>query len=176
MLTPSKMWIDHPAAPVPGHKFMGWYFMYPSEAQHLGLVSTVSDDPPALGWIFVDKDSHLIRYGSRGETLGGHTIGPWHWSNDEHYLTLEGSDSNFVAVQLENEKWAVAWDGDGSIRSNGWRDETEESEEEDENETDQDGEHGVRRDRPKRLQWLPIKLRRRMQLGMESRYVKVENG
>jgi len=174
------MWIDHPAAPMPGHKFMGWYFMYPSEAQHLGLVSTVSDDPPALGWIFVDKDSHLVRHGSRGETLGGHTIGPWHWSNDEQWLTLEGDDANFVAVQLENKKWVVAWDGDGRIRSSGGTDETEESDEsEDEVDAEDKGEEGEGGDlkRPRRpLQWLPIKLRRRMQLGMESRYVKGEKG
>ncbi|KAK1759253.1 hypothetical protein QBC47DRAFT_371392 [Echria macrotheca] len=169
ILKDGKMWIDHPAFPMPGHKFQGWYFMYPSEAQHLGLVSTVSDDPPALGWIFVDKDSHMVRHGSRAETLGGHTIGPWYWSNDEQWLTLEGDDGNFVAVEQENEKWAIAWDGDGKIRSSGEPDETEESEEDDE-ETGEGGE------RPKRLQWLPVKLRRRMQLGMESRYVKGQNG
>lgn len=141
--------------------------MYPSEAQHLGLVSYISDDPPALNWIYVDKDSHLIRHGSRGETLGGHTIGPWNWSNDEQWLTLEGSDAQFVAVELENKKWAVAWDGDGRIRAGGVEDETE-----DESQEETDGGDGEAR--PRRLNWLPIKLRRRMQLGMESRYVKGE--
>jgi len=132
------------------------------------MVSYISDDPPALNWMFVDKDSHMIRHGSRADTLGGHTVGPWNWSSDELWLTLEGSDADFVAVQQENKKWAVAWDGDGSIRaSGGWDDETE-SESEEEDETDGKTNGG----RPKRLKWLPIKLRRRMQLGMESRYVK----
>lgn len=165
VLKDGKLWIDHPAFPTPGHKFTGWYFMYPSEAQHLGMVSTISEDPPALNWIFVDKDSHLIRHGSRADTLGGHTIGPWKWSNDELWLTLEGSDAQFVAVEQENKKWAVAWDGDGSIReAGGWDDETD-SEDADEGET----EGG---DRPRRVKWLPVRLRRRLQLGMESSYVK----
>jgi hypothetical protein len=166
-LTLKKLWIDHPAAPAQGHKFTGWYFMYPSEAQQLGLVSYVSADPPALNWIFVDKDSHMIRHGSRAETLGGHTVGPWHWSNDEQWLTLEGSDAQFVAVEQENKKWAVAWDGDGSIRaSGGWDDETDSGSEDDGIEEEEG--------RPKRPKWLPLKLRRRLEFGMESRYVKGE--
>lgn len=170
MLTSLQLWIDHPASPAEGFKFTGWYFMYPSEAQHMGMVSFVSDNPPALNWIFVDKDTHMIRHGSRGETLGGHTIGPWYWSNDQQWLTLEGSDGEFVAVQQDNGKWAVAWDGDGSIRaSGGGNSETEES-------SDEEGQGGEEGDRGKRLQWFPVKLRRRMQLGMDSRYVKGANG
>jgi len=146
----SQLWIDHPAAPTPGFKFTGWYFTYPSEEQHMGLVSYIADDPPALNWIFVDKDTHMIRHGSRAETLGGHSVGPWGWSSDEQWLTLEGKASEFVAVEQEDGKWAVAWDADGSIRNKGG-----ESGEDDEG-----------------VNWLPIKLHRRMQLGMESRYVK----
>jgi len=150
ILKDGKLWIDHPAAPTPGFKFTGWYFTYPSEDQHLGLVSYISDNPPALNWIFVDKDTHMIRHGSRAETLGGHTIGPWNWSADEQWLTLEGKAGEFVAVEQENGKWAVAWDADGSIRNKG-----EEADESDEDDDD--------------VSWLPVKLHRRMQLGMESR-------
>lgn len=120
----------------------------------MGLVSYISDNPPALNWIFVDKDTHMIRHGSRAETLGGHTIGPWNWSADEQWLTLEGKVGEFVAVEQENGKWAVAWDGDGSIRNKGG-DESDESD---------DGGEGVN--------WVPVRLQRRMQLGMESRYIK----
>jgi len=81
------------------------------------------------------------------------------------WLTLEGSDAHFVAVEQENKKWAVAWDGDGSIRAaGGWDDETD-------SEDDDEGETGSG-DRPRRLKWLPVRLRRRLQLGMESSYVK----
>ncbi|KAK0715625.1 hypothetical protein B0H67DRAFT_245006 [Lasiosphaeris hirsuta] len=130
ILKDGKLWIDHPDFPVPGHKFTGWYFMYPSEAQHLGLVSTIADDPPMLNWIFVDKDTHMVRHGGRQDTLGGHTIGPWNWSGDEQWLTLEGSEWQFVAVEQENKKWAVAWDGDGSLRRGGGAGNTDDEDEE----------------------------------------------
>lgn len=123
-----------------------------------------------LNWIFVDKDTGLLRYGGRQDTLGGHIVGPWHWNeaddNDdenEKWLTLENTADGFVAVQVghgSDRKWAVAWDKDGMFTSGrGSATETEESGRED----------GSRRRRPK---WVPIMLRRRMQLGLESRYVK----
>ncbi|KAK0746704.1 hypothetical protein B0T18DRAFT_391099 [Schizothecium vesticola] len=126
ILKEGKLWIDHPAAPTPGFKFTGWYFTYPSEEQHMGLP---------------------------GGDAGGHTVGPWGWSPDEQWLTLEGKAGEFVAVEQENGKWAVAWDADGSIRNKG-------------DESDESGEGG------EGVNWLPVRLQRRMQLGMESRYIK----
>jgi hypothetical protein len=171
---------------MPGHKFTGYYFTYPSEAQQLGLVSTIADDPPMLNWIFVDKDSGMVRHGGRQDTLGGHTVGPWYWSDDEQWLTLEGDPSRFVAVQLENKKWAVAWDRDGSFGEGGGGEEgggggeeggeTEHETEAEQGETaGQDGNTTTRR-RVRRPKWVPIMLHRKMQLGMESRYVKGSNG
>jgi hypothetical protein len=153
---------------MPGHKFTGYYFTYPSEAKHLGLVSTIADDPPMLNWIFVNKDSGLLRHGGRQETLGGHTIGPWHWTDDEKWLTLEGDASRFVAAQLENKKWAIAWDRDGRFSRCGERSgDGMETEVETESQ-------GAPPGRPRK--WVPVMLQRKMQLGMESRYVKGSNG
>ena len=161
--------------------------MYPSEAQHLGMVSTIADDPPMLNWIFVDKDDHMVRHGGRQDTTGGHTVGPWHWSADEYWLTLEGSASKFVAVQMENEKWAVAWDADGSILRNsssgggdGGKREREREDDDDSEEDEQQGsaertEEGASR-RRRRRKCIPIMLHRRMQLGMESKFVKGQGG
>lgn len=143
-----QVWIDHPSFPMPAHKFTGYHFTYPSEEQHLGLVSTIADDPPMLNWIFVDKDTGMVRHGGRQETLGGHTIGPWYWSDDEKWLTLEKDACSFVAVQV-GDKWAIAWDKDGKF-SRG-----------------PDGQN---------QKWMPVMLRRRPLLGMESRYVKGANG
>ncbi|KAG7288202.1 hypothetical protein NEMBOFW57_007732 [Staphylotrichum longicolle] len=148
VLKDGKVWIDHPSFPMPAHKFTGYHFTYPSEEQHLGLVSTIADDPPMLNWIFVDKDTGMVRHGGRQETLGGHTIGPWYWSDDEKWLTLEKDACSFVAVQV-GDKWAIAWDKDGKF-SRG-----------------PDGQN---------QKWMPVMLRRRPLLGMESRYVKGANG
>ncbi|GAB1318605.1 hypothetical protein MFIFM68171_08815 [Madurella fahalii] len=175
VLKEGKLWIDHPAFPMPGHKFTGYYFTYPSEAQHRGLVSTISDDPPMLNWIFVDKDNGMVRHGGRQDTLGGHTIGPWYWSDDEQWLTLEGDASRFAAVQMENKKWAVVWDRDAGSRREGSESEGgSETEPETEGTEDQDGAGGERSSRPQRR--VPVMLRRKLQFGMESRYVKGENG
>jgi hypothetical protein len=125
------------------------------------MVSFISDDPPALNWIFVDKDSHMVRHGSRQDTIG-HVIGPWGWSADERWLTLEGDDSKFVAVEQENKKWAIFYDRDGSIRSGV------------ENDHSEDDEEGKKSSKAN-VEWLPVKLQRRMMLGMESRYVKGAN-
>ncbi|KAK3390581.1 hypothetical protein B0H63DRAFT_519789 [Podospora didyma] len=186
VLKEGRLWIDHPAFPVPGHKFMGWYFMYPSEAQHLGMVSTIADDPPMLNWIFVDKDDHMVRHGGRQDTTGGHTVGPWHWSADEYWLTLEGSASKFVAVQMENGKWAVAWDVDGSILRNstsggggGGDGDGDEDDSEDNEQNEQEGSAGEKTGKGasrRRRKCIPIMLHRRMQLGMESKFVKGQGG
>lgn len=158
---------------MPGHKFNGWYFGYPSEEKHLGLVSTISDNPPALNWIFVDKDSRMVRHGSRQDSLG-HIIGPWGWSDDEQWLTLEGDANSFVAVEQETGNWAVFYDKDGSIRDGG-----EDTSEEEESGPEAGGGEGVEAGRskklPKNAEWLPVKLHRKMVLGMESKYVKGAN-
>lgn len=166
-----QMWIDHPDEPVPGHRLQGWYFQYPSEAGYLGMVSFVSDDPPALNWIYVDKDTHAVRHGGRQDTVG-HVIGPWGWSSDETWLTLEGDNSRFVAVEQENKKWCVFYDPDGRIRNGGGS--AEDAEEGDSLDEEEEGLEVEERKRTK-VEWLPVKLRRRMMLGMKSRYVKGAN-
>ncbi|KAM7203834.1 hypothetical protein V8F20_003840 [Naviculisporaceae sp. PSN 640] len=169
ILKGGRLWIDHPSFPMPGHKFTGYYFMYPSEAQQLGLVSTIADDPPMLNWIFVDKDNNLMRHGGRQETLGGHVVGPWYWTDDEEWLTLDKNANEFIAVLLPNDKWSIAWDRDGRIKESGelWGEETESESEEESRGKGRSGASGGGG-----LKWVPIRLRRQLQLGMKSQYVK----
>jgi hypothetical protein len=146
--------MDHPKASVPGHKFSGYYFTYPSDAGHRGLVSTIAEDPPMLNWIFVEKDSGEVRHGGRKETLE-HKIGPWGWSDDEKWLTLEGVTTGFIAVEdAESKKWTVSLDRDRSgVESVLGRPA----------DPDEDG---------MCQRWAPIRLRRKMALGMDSTWVK----
>ncbi|KAL2760000.1 hypothetical protein ACRALDRAFT_1060043 [Sodiomyces alcalophilus JCM 7366] len=99
----TQLYVDHVACPVKGFKFSGWYFMYPGEEQHMGLVSMTNDDPPALGWIFVDADTRAVRYGSRKDTVG-HVVGTWHWTADEKFVALRGGGEGFVAVKEEHDE------------------------------------------------------------------------
>ncbi|KAL6886153.1 hypothetical protein HDV57DRAFT_515325 [Trichoderma longibrachiatum] len=135
----------------PGYAFCGYYFTYPSEEKHLGLVSTISDDPPMLNWIYVNKDTHAVEYGGRKDTLG-HVIGPWGWSEDEKLLTLQGNGECFVAKLERGEedggssskpRWVVYWDPENEMLDALGADECK-----------------------------PVRLRRRMLLGMDSKYVR----
>ncbi|GKT49540.1 uncharacterized protein ColSpa_09721 [Colletotrichum spaethianum] len=142
VLVDNKLWINHSLAPVPAHKFSGYYFNYPSEEQYRGLVSTISEDPPMLNWIYVDADTRAMRHGGRKDTVG-HVIGPWGWTEDEKYLSLRGSGVGFVAVLEEDGRWAVYWDPDGRLREGYDEDDCVE-----------------------------ISLKRQMALGIESGYVR----
>jgi hypothetical protein len=75
-------------------------------------VSTISQDPPTLNWIFVDRNTHEVKYGSRADA-NGHLLGPWDWTEDEVGLTMEGWEG-FVAVEEEQDFWAVYYDRDDS--------------------------------------------------------------
>ncbi|PFH55004.1 hypothetical protein XA68_11105 [Ophiocordyceps unilateralis] len=125
------------------HKFCGYYFTYPSPEQDRGLVSTVSDEPPMLNWIYVNRETGAVQHGGRKETLG-HVIGPWGWNGDETLLTLEGADGAFFAHYEDDDDggWALYWDSDAV----GLPDRT--------------------------ASCMRVKLRRRPLLGVESRYVR----
>jgi hypothetical protein len=76
-----------------------------------GLVSTISSThPPPLNWIYVDKYSFELCYGSRGQA-NGHILGPWDWTDDEVGLTMEGWEG-FIAVEEEKDVWALYYDRD----------------------------------------------------------------
>ena len=123
------------------------------------MVSTLSDDPPSLGWIYVNKDTRAISYGPRKDTTG-HVIGPWGWTADEQYVSLRGRHDQFVLVREEvenddddesddeddageNDRWAIYWDPDGKLQ-------------------EIKGEEWCR----------ALLLRRKMLMGMDSRYIR----
>ncbi|KAI1407738.1 hypothetical protein F5Y13DRAFT_174229 [Hypoxylon sp. FL1857] len=108
-----KLYLNHPACPVEGYPFNGFYFGYPGPENHQGLVAPIADDPPMLNWIYADKDTGLLRHGSRSETVG-HIIGPWSWTEDEEWLTLEGEQC-FVAVENDEGTWNVHYDKNGGL-------------------------------------------------------------
>ncbi|KAK5991714.1 hypothetical protein PT974_07747 [Cladobotryum mycophilum] len=137
--------------PVQGHFFCGYYFTYPSEEKHRGMVSTISEDPPMLNWIYVNKDTHAVEFGGRKDTID-HVIGPWGWSEDETFLTLQGRKDDFVARWEEEEeeddeggegRWVVYWDPGHEMLA-------------------QVGDEDC----------MVVRLRRRPLLGMDSRYVR----
>jgi len=97
------------------HPFTGFYIMYPDEDRsppERGLVSTISNDPPMLNWIYCDKSTLELKYGNRTGSIQ-HVVGPWDWTEDEAGVMLEDWEG-FVAVEEEERedglRWAIYYD------------------------------------------------------------------
>ena len=145
VLVDNKVWIQ--SSPRSGanvgndkaHPFQGFYVQYPDDQRPqplpLGLVSTISDDPPMLNWIYVDKTTLEVKYGNRTQSRA-HRVGSWGWTGKESDngeisydrktakkeeveeeeeepggLTFEGEEK-FVAVEPlgGGDMWELMWD------------------------------------------------------------------
>lgn len=123
ILRGGKAWIGSPNEA--GHLFEGFYIGYPDPERPkplpLGMVTSISNDPPMLNWIYVDKDTREIKYGNRTESRA-HIVGSWGWEAGEEGgpggLTLEGEEG---AVAVHGEKgWELRWeDGNGKVAVKG---------------------------------------------------------
>ncbi|PGH30136.1 hypothetical protein GX50_07113 [[Emmonsia] crescens] len=118
VLRDNKVYLDSPTVSsrsIPSHTAEAFYISYPDDAREptLGLVSTVSVDPPMLNWIYVDKNTFELKYGNRTQSRE-HLVGPWDWTEDQVGVTLQDIEG-FVAVEEAEEVWAVYFDerGDG---------------------------------------------------------------
>ncbi|KAI9840640.1 MAG: hypothetical protein M1837_001409 [Sclerophora amabilis] len=96
-----------------GHPFAGYFLPYPNTnwgRKGEGLVSTISNDPPQLNWIYVDEETYELKYGNRVESED-HIVGPWDCTRIDKRLTLEGWEG-FMAVQESKGSWALYFDRD----------------------------------------------------------------
>jgi hypothetical protein len=119
-----KIWVvprnadNKPVPPVKGtspdlHAFAGFYIQYPDESRfppERGLVSTISDDPPMLNWVYCDKKTYELRYNNRTGSMEHH-VGVWDWSEDETRLTFDGWEG-FIAID--------EWDGEDEDPTTPW--------------------------------------------------------
>ncbi|KAI0546616.1 hypothetical protein F4679DRAFT_575303 [Xylaria curta] len=118
VLKDNKLWItttppaSHDEDPEPtddGYPFSGYFLPYPGTSYE-GLVSTISDDPPMLNWIYVDKDTYEVKYGLRTDAQENLT-GPFDCTRQDRRMTLEGWEG-FVAVEDYPGVWALYFDRD----------------------------------------------------------------
>lgn len=84
------------------------------------MVSTISDDPPYLNWIYLDRFTYEVKYGNKYEATG-HLMGPWDCTAIDKRVTFEGWEG-FMAVQEEvegsaGEMWALYFDKDDNFLS-----------------------------------------------------------
>ncbi|KAL1960175.1 hypothetical protein VTO42DRAFT_8718 [Malbranchea cinnamomea] len=84
-----------------GHLFQGYFFKHPEHQWGRGgegLVSTISNDPPMLNWIYVDKDTYEVKYDNK-QGSEGHLLGPWNCTPVEKRLTFDGWEGFAVAEE-----------------------------------------------------------------------------
>ncbi|KAJ8126333.1 hypothetical protein O1611_g7306 [Lasiodiplodia mahajangana] len=117
VLKDNKLWIT-PTPPAShddsdttddGYPFSGYFLPYPG-TQYEGLVSTISDDPPMLNWIYVDKNTYEVKYGLRKDAQE-HLTGPFDCTRQDRRMTLEGWEG-FVAVEDYPGIWSLYFDRD----------------------------------------------------------------
>jgi hypothetical protein len=104
---------EYPDGHPEDHPFAGYFLPYPDQhwgRKGEGLVSTISDEPPQLNWIYVDQDTHEVKYGDR-EASEPHVIGPWDATKIDRRVTLEGWEG-FMAVRYGPKEWALYFDRD----------------------------------------------------------------
>lgn len=112
--------------PADSFPFTGFYVSYPDPERTptpLGMVSFVSSDPPALNWMYVDKETRQLRYGNRTQSIAHH-VGQWGFEAGEEGgaggVTFDG-DEGAVAVET-SEGWEIRWeDENGSVGETGGR-------------------------------------------------------
>lgn len=95
------------------HLFAGYFLPYPDQdwgRKGEGLVSTVSDEPPQLNWIYVDQETYEVKYGLRQDSEH-QLVGPWDCTPIDKRITLEGWEG-FMAVEDEGGSWALYFDRD----------------------------------------------------------------
>lgn len=111
-----QLWVtttsaDHPEGRNDDHPFAGYFLPYPEQnwgRRGEGLVSTISDEPPQLNWIYVDRETYEVKYGTRAVSER-HIVGPWDCTRIDKRITLEGWEG-FMAVRVGLEEWALYFD------------------------------------------------------------------
>lgn len=94
-----------------GHLFAGYFFPFPDikwGRRGDGFVSTISDDPPQLNWVYVDIETFEIKYGLKKD-VEGHLVGPWNCTPNDKRLTFDGWEG-FMVVEVEKGVWQLFYD------------------------------------------------------------------
>ncbi|KAH8148743.1 uncharacterized protein LAJ45_07086 [Morchella importuna] len=101
VLRDNNCYLNTTSSPTAGHPFGGYIRLF-INSETPALVTSTSFDPPALGWLYVDKETRRVKYGNRAEAGEG-LFGPWTY--DAFGLNMEDW-YGFVAVEEDGE-WAM---------------------------------------------------------------------
>ncbi|KAJ5231541.1 uncharacterized protein N7469_006129 [Penicillium citrinum] len=95
--------------------FNGSYYTHPEFPPNntSGLVTISGEKVPTLRWVFRDSKTHEMRWGGRPDSEG-HVCGPFDWTKDEQFLTMEGWEG-WLAVRLPRDETHILVNGDSGI-------------------------------------------------------------
>ncbi|KAJ5792352.1 uncharacterized protein N7503_008330 [Penicillium pulvis] len=84
--------------------FNGGFYTHPDFPPNntSGIVTISGEEAPTLRWVFLDANTHEMRWGGRPDTQG-HICGPFDWTKDEQRVTLEGWEG-WLAVRLPEDE------------------------------------------------------------------------
>ncbi|KAF2812342.1 uncharacterized protein BDZ99DRAFT_412978 [Mytilinidion resinicola] len=91
-----------------GHHVAGYFLPYP-DSKYEGLVTTI-DKTPMLNWIYVDKETHEVKYGVRVDAQPNLT-GPFNCTRQDRRLNFD-SWEGWCAVEEYPSIWALYFDQD----------------------------------------------------------------
>jgi hypothetical protein len=109
VLKNGKLWIDtgtEDGGPL-GHPYAGYYLPYP-DTKYEGLVTTITDVAPVMNWVYIDKETHEIRYGVRADAQPNLT-GPFDCTRQDRRLIFDGWEG-FCAVEQAPGLWGLYFD------------------------------------------------------------------
>lgn len=95
--------------------FNGGFYTHPDFPPNntSGFVTISGEETPTLRWVFLDANTHEVRWGGRPDSEG-HVCGPFDWTKDEQYVTLEGWEG-WLAVRLPEDESRDLADDEGIV-------------------------------------------------------------
>ncbi|TEA19003.1 hypothetical protein C8034_v009441 [Colletotrichum sidae] len=108
VLSGDKLFVDTGLDPDSafGFPFTGYFLPYP-ESQYAGLVSMICEEPPIMNWIYVDRDTHEVKFGTRPYAQPNLT-GPFDCTRQDKRLTFAGWEGFYVVKT--GDFWALYFD------------------------------------------------------------------
>jgi hypothetical protein len=78
----------------------GGFYQHPdfSPGNTAGFVTITGETPPTLRWIYLDAQTHEMKWG-RKQDSAGNICGSFNWTQDEERITLQGWEG-WLAVRL----------------------------------------------------------------------------
>ncbi|KAJ8115188.1 hypothetical protein OPT61_g3110 [Boeremia exigua] len=117
VLRNGKLWIDTTTGDGEpfGHTYAGYYLPYP-DTSYEGMVTTITDVAPIMNWVYIDRETHEVKYGVRADAQPNLT-GPFDCTRQDRRLTFDGWEG-WCAVEEYEGYWCLYFDvNDDGLRT-----------------------------------------------------------